>query len=482
MMKPIASKIALNLILLSAATKSFAANEFAANEKVEQLFEQTCAACHGQSLKGAMASSLLDNQWTTDGSDSALQRAITEGLAGTSMPAFGKTLTPEQIRTLVVYIRESAYRATQTNDSLSKLDKPLTTKHYTLELSEVTSNNGIIWAMDFLPDGSLLYTIRHGELWHLSPTGEQTLIKGTPTVWHQRQGGLLDVYPDPDYANTGWIYLSFSKPAGINAKGEAIAFTSIVRGKIRGGNWVEQQTLFEADAHNRKNQGWHFGSRIVIQGDFLYFTNGDEGHQNDAQLITTQNGKIHRIFKDGTIPKDNPFYHQANAQKTIWTYGNRNAQGLTIEPTTGNIWSTEHGPRGGDELNLVKKGANYGWPTVTFGMNYDGTPITPNTELPDMQSPILHWTPSIAVAGINFYTGDLFKAWQGDLLVGSLAKMQLHRLRIENGKVIEDEVLLNGLGRIRDVVSAPNGEIYVTINDGDTKTSKIYAIRPKITP
>jgi glucose/arabinose dehydrogenase len=472
-MKLLASKIALNLILFGAASHTFAANE-----KVEQIFEQNCAACHGRTLKGAMAGSLLDNQWTTDGSDRALQRAITEGIAGTSMPAFGKTLTQEQIRTLVVYIRESAYRASQTTDSQSRLDAPLKTKDYTLVLKEVVANSGIIWAMDFLPDGSLLYTLRHGELWQVAPSGEQTVIKGTPTVWHQRQGGLLDVYPDPDYASNGWVYLSFSKPAGTNAKGEEIAFTSIVRGKIKDGNWVEQQTLFEAEPHNRKNRGWHFGSRIVIQGDYLYFTNGDEGHQNDAQLLTTQNGKIHRIFKDGSIPKDNPFYNDANAQQTIWTYGNRNPQGLTIDPATGNLWSTEHGPRGGDELNLVQKGVNYGWPTVTFGMNYDGTPITPNTELPGMQSPVLHWTPSVAVSGINFYTGDKFKAWQGDLLAGSLAKQQLHRLRIKDGQVIEDEVLLNGLGRIRDVITAPTGQIYVTINDSESKTSKIYAISP----
>ncbi|CCQ10626.1 PQQ-dependent oxidoreductase, gdhB family [Pseudoalteromonas luteoviolacea B = ATCC 29581] len=475
MKNQLASKIAGNLILLGAA-----ANSFAANEKVEQLFEQNCSSCHGQSLKGAMAPSLLDNQWLTDGTDLALQNAISNGVAETAMPAFGKTFTPDQIRTLVVYIRESAYKATQSQDDQNTFDKPFKTKDYELELTEVTSNEGIIWAMDFLPDGSLLYTLRHGELWHLLPSGEQSLVKGTPTVWHQRQGGLLDVYPDPNFKENGWVYLSFSKPAGKNEKGDEIAFTSIVRGKISNGQWVEQQVLFEAQEQNHKNRGWHFGSRIVIQGEYLYFSNGDEGHQNDAQLITTQNGKIHRIFKDGSIPKDNPFYNDPTAQKTIWTYGNRNPQGLTIDSTTGNIWATEHGPRGGDELNLIQKGLNYGWPKVTFGMNYDGTPITPNTELPGMKSPILHWTPSIAVSGINFYTGELFGSWKGDLLVGSLAKKQLHRLRIENGKVTQDEVLLNGLGRIRDVVTAPSGEIYVTINDSDSKVSKIFAIKPKL--
>ncbi|KPV97063.1 Soluble aldose sugar dehydrogenase YliI precursor [Pseudoalteromonas sp. P1-9] len=446
--------------------------------KVEELFKSTCASCHGETLMGAMAPSLVDNTWLTDGTDKALTNAIKNGISKVGMPAFGGTLSDEQVRTLVVYIREAGAKVERQKAPESSLGKVFTTKHQTGKTQEVLTSEGIIWAMDFLPDGSLLYTLRQGELWMMSKTGKKTQVIGIPEVWHNRQGGLLDVYPDPQYSQNGWIYLSFSQAAGKNDNGDEIAFTKIVRGKISEGKWVSEQTLFEAKPDNRKNRGWHFGSRFAIQGDYLFFTNGDEGHQNDAQSITTQNGKIHRIFKDGRIPKDNPFYNEKGAQQTIWTYGNRNPQGLTINQTTGHLWSTEHGPRGGDELNLITKGVNYGWPKVTFGMNYNGTPITEHTELPGMQSPIHHWTPSIAVAGINFYTGNVFKNWQGDLFVGSLAKKQLHRLRIENNQVIEDEIILKGLGRIRDVVTAPNGTIYLTINDRNKNESKIISILP----
>lgn len=454
----------------------FAALSCSVQAKVEDLFKSTCASCHGETLTGGMAGSLVDKEWLTKGTDEALSNAIKKGIAKAGMPAFGGVLSDEEVRTLVVYIREAGAKIEQQKSPESQLGKVFKTKHHTVSTQEILTTDGIVWALDFLPDNSLLYTLREGQLWHVSKEGKKTLIKGTPEVWHKRQGGLLDVYPDPDYQSNGWIYLSFSQPAGKNEAGDEIAFTRIVRGKINQGAWVEQQTLFEAKPQNRKNRGWHFGSRFAIQGDYLFFTNGDEGHQNDAQDITTQNGKIHRIFKDGSIPTDNPFYNEKGAQKTIWTYGNRNPQGLTIDPINGQLWSTEHGPRGGDELNLVSKGVNYGWPKVTFGMNYNGTPITEHTELAGMQSPIHQWTPSIAVAGINFYTGNQFKQWQGDLFVGSLAKKELHRLRIEDNKVVEDEVILKGLGRIRDVITAPDGSLYLTINDRDKNQSKIIAI------
>jgi glucose/arabinose dehydrogenase len=444
--------------------------------KVEDIFNSNCASCHGEDLTGAMAGSLLDEQWLTDGSDQALAKAIAEGIEGTSMPAFGDALSADTIRTLVVYIREARYKVANEQPNSYSFQKPIETQYHKVKLREVTRANGDIWALDFLPDGTLIYTVKQGELWTLDTKGNKTQIKNTPEVWYNRQGGLLDVYPDPDYVKNGWIYLSYSKPAGKNNNGDEVAFTAIVRGKIKDGVWTEQQTLFEAKPEHRQNRGWHFGSRFVIDGDYLFFTNGDEGRQDEAQDLSTQNGKIHRIFKDGRIPKDNPFYGQENAQQTIWTYGNRNPQGLTIHPKTRELWSTEHGPRGGDELNLVKKGANYGWPKVTFGMNYNGTPITPHTELPGMESPVHHWTPSIAVAGINFYTGNLFEHWQGDLFVGSLAKQQLHRIRLKDNQVIEDEVIFKGLGRIRDVVTAPNGEIYVTLNDRESGEGKIVAL------
>ncbi|NVJ50107.1 MAG: PQQ-dependent sugar dehydrogenase [Gammaproteobacteria bacterium] len=447
-------------------------------EKVETIFANQCASCHGENLAGAMAPSLLDDKWLTDGSDEALANAIKLGIKGTSMPAFTETLNDEQVRSLVVYIREARFKAASATRPATQLNKPINSQYHTLMIRNITNAEGVIWAMDFLPNGDLLYTLRQGELWRLSKDGVKTLIKNTPPVWHQRQGGLLDVYPDPNFAENGWVYLSFSQAAGRNKQGDEIAFTKIVRGKIENDSWLKQETLFEAKPENRNNRGWHFGSRIVIQGDYLFFSNGDEGQQELAQMLTNQNGKIHRIHRDGRIPKDNPFVEQAQAQHSAYTYGNRNPQGLAIDPVSGQLWATEHGPRGGDELNLIEKGVNYGWPKVTFGMNYNGTPITEHTELPGMRSPVHHWTPSIAVAGINFYLGDTFTKWRGDLLVGSLAKQQLHRLRLKDGQVLEEEVLLKGLGRIRDVVTAPNGDVYLTLNDSESGTSQIVALTP----
>ncbi|KZN37932.1 hypothetical protein N480_14405 [Pseudoalteromonas luteoviolacea S2607] len=449
-----------------------------AETKVEDVFKANCASCHGANLQGGMAGSLLDSTWLNGGTDKSLTNAIKQGIVDRGMPAFASSLSDETIRTLVVYIREAGYRAESQAIQTPTLNKKFNTQHHTVNTRAITSAKGIIWAMDFLPNGDLLYTLRKGELWLLSKDGSKVQIKHTPEVWHRGQGGMLDVMPDPDYAQNGWIYLSYSKKTGKNSSGRDIGITAIVRGKIKNNQWVEQQTLFEAPSRTHRNRGWHFGSRFAISGDYLFFSNGDEGQQNDAQDLTTQNGKIHRIYKDGRIPKDNPFFSQPGALKTIWTYGNRNPQGLVKHPTTNQIWSTEHGPRGGDELNLISKGLNYGWPKVTFGMNYDGTPITPHTNLPGMQQPIHQWTPSIAVAGMNFYTGNRFSQWQGDLFVGSLAKTQLHRLRIKNDQVIEDEIILKGLGRIRDVVTAPTGELYITMNDRQTKTSKIVALSP----
>ncbi|KZN40888.1 PQQ-dependent sugar dehydrogenase [Pseudoalteromonas luteoviolacea] len=449
-----------------------------ADSRVEDVFKTNCASCHGSNLQGGMAGSLLDSIWLKDGTDKSLTNAIKQGIKDRGMPAFGSSLTDETIRTLVVYIREAGYRAESQTIQTPTLNKSFNTQYHTVNTRAVTSAKGIIWAMDFLPNGDLLYTLRKGELWLLGKDGKKVQIKNTPEVWHRGQGGMLDVMPDPDFAKNGWIYLSYSKKTGKNSSGRDIGITAIVRGKIKNNQWVEQQTLFEAPKQTHRNGGWHFGSRFAISGDYLFFSNGDEGHQNDAQDITTQNGKIHRIYKDGQTPKDNPFFSQPDALKTIWTYGNRNPQGLVKHPTTKQIWSTEHGPRGGDELNLISKGLNYGWPTVTFGMNYDGTPITPHTNLPDMQQPIHQWTPSIAVAGMNFYTSKRFNQWQGDLFVGSLAKKQLHRLRIKDDQVIEDEIILKGLGRIRDVVTAPTGELYITMNDRQTKISKIVALTP----
>jgi glucose/arabinose dehydrogenase len=243
--------------------------------------------------------------------------------------------------------------------------------------------------------------------------------------------------------------------------------TAVVRGRIRDGRWVDQQTLFQAPSALYRKGRVHFGSRFVFDGKgYLFFPIGERGHQDDAQDLTRPNGKVHRIHDDGRIPEDNPFVARTDAFPSIWSYGHRNPQGLAQHPLTGELYDAEHGPRGGDELNLVLKGRNYGWPVITYGMNYDGTPITNLTAKEGMEQPVVHWTPSLAVCAIDFYVGDPFPGWRHDLFLSSLAAEELRRLEVEEGRVVHQEVLFKGIGRVRDVVVGPDGYVYVSLEPG----------------
>jgi glucose/arabinose dehydrogenase len=240
----------------------------------------------------------------------------------------------------------------------------------------------------------------------------------------------------------------------------------IVRGRIRDHSWADEQVVFQASPDFYTSAGVHFGTRMVFDGGYLYFIVGERGGMLQAQDITRPNGKIYRVFPDGGIPEDNPFAADKKAIPGIWSYGHRNPQGLAIDPRDHAIYATEHGPRGGDEFNLIRKGANYGWPVISHGMNYDGTPLTGFTEKEGMEQPLLHWTPSIAACGLACYTGDKFPNWKYDFFAGGL-RGELHRIRVKNGKVEGDEILLSGLGRIRDVRTGPDGFLYIVLNQPD---------------
>jgi glucose/arabinose dehydrogenase len=318
--------------------------------------------------------------------------------------------------------------------------------------------------MAFLPGGDLLIAERAGEL-RLKRAGarDTVLVTGTPRVWARGQGGLMIVQAHPDYARpgNGWLYLAFSDPS----KDESESMTAIVRGRLRGDRWTDEQTIYRAPRDSYRRAAFHFGTRLVFDQGYLFFAIGDRGAQDHAQDLGRPNGKIHRIHDDGRVPKDNPFVQTRGALPTIWSYGHRNPQGLAARPgTTGDalqLWSTEHGPRGGDELNLVRRGANYGWPLITYGINYDGTPITPDTARPGLEQPVLHWTPSIAACGLEFYTGDAFPEWRGQLFAGALAHQEVRRLVLEGDRVVSQEVVLRGAGRVRTVQQGPDGLLYV---------------------
>lgn len=238
--------------------------------------------------------------------------------------------------------------------------------------------------------------------------------------------------------------------------------TTVVRGRIDNGRWVDQELIYRAPKDTHTSPHHHFGTRIVVRDGYLFFGVGDRGRMDQAQDLSSPAGKIHRLHEDGRIPEDNPFQGDG-ALRSVWSIGHRNPQGMVFDPENGDLWTAEHGPRGGDELNLVRKGLNYGWPLVTHGINYDETPITEKTSMPGMEDPLLQWTPSIAVCGITFYSGDAFPDWKGCLFACGLVSEQLHRIQVHEGVVILDEIVLKGHGRIRDVVTGPDGMLYIAL-------------------
>jgi len=431
-------------------------------------FTQVCANCHGANGSGGSAPSLLDDTWAHGGSDAEIAASIKNGWPGTPMPPFGATLNEQDIRAMVVYIRELRARAAAS--PLSRTGPPplptgvVTSELQSFRIEPVVDGLENPWDAEILPDGALLVPERPGRLRIVRNGVAGPPITGLPKIWVKQDGGLMDVALHPDYARTGWVYLGFTETGG---SAEGASTTRVIRGKIKDGAFVEQQDLFKAPQDLYWPDNTHFGLRFFFdKSKHLFYSIGDRGHLDTAQDLKSPYGKIHRVNDDGTVPKDNPFVTTPGAIKTIWSYGHRNPQGIDVDPKSGLMWATEHGPRGGDELNLIEKGKDYGWPTVTHGINYDGTPMTKDsvTHAEGMVDPVLHWTPSIAVSGITFYRGDKFPKWKGNLFAVGLAGQQVARLEINGGKVTHQETLLRGFGRIRAVVNAPDGTLYLVFD------------------
>ena len=431
---------------------------------VSKLYTELCASCHGPKLTGAQSQSLVDDEWKFGGDDASLARSIKDGHPAAGMPPMGNALSEQEIRAMVIYIREEGMKARRAQTTFNKpeADRVVKGEVHAFKLETVATGLETPWGIGFLPDGRMLVTEKPGRL-RVIENGKllPTPVAGIPPVAADGQGGLLDVGVHPEYATNGWIYLSYSDPGP-----EGSAMTAVVRGKLKDGQFVEQQTIFKAPTPLYRTGRVHFGSRFVFDKGHLFFSIGERGQQKDAQDLTRPNGKIHRLFDDGRVPDDNPFVGKADALPSIWSYGHRNPQGLARHPATGVLYDAEHGPRGGDELNRVEKGRNYGWPVITYGMNYDGTPMTDQTAAPGMEQPVTYWVPSIAVSSIAFYSGDRFPKWKHQLFLGALAQEELRRLVLDNGQVTHQEVLFKGVGRVRDVVAGPDGYIYVSFDGG----------------
>ena len=329
------------------------------------------------------------------------------------------------------------------------------------------------WGMAFLPDGRMLVTEKGGSLRIVDSSYVSTPVVGTPTVYAQGQGGLLDVALDPDFETEPYVYLSYAKPGPEGQAATALGRARWVAGADSLAGWED---LFVQEPHLESEA--HFGSRIVFLPDgHLALTTGERFQFGPAQDLGTHLGKVIRIARDGSVPDDNPFVGQAGALPEIWSYGHRNVQAAAVDPSTGELYVVEMGPLGGDELNRVERGANYGWPVVSWGVNYDGTEIPDPPTRPEFTDAVKQWTPVISPDGMLFYTGDAFPEWAGSAIIGSLSRMGIVRVRIEGGEVVDEEVLVLG-ARIRDVEQGPDGLVYLLTDGADGRVWRLEPIDP----
>ena len=505
-------------------------------------------------LEGGRAKSLFNKEWLGTVDDARLTNAIKNGVPNTEMVSWSANLTDDQIWQMVTYIRQATATANPRppyNDAPDGL--VIKSEKQTFKVEVLTSDLYTPWGLAFLPDGRLLVTERKGAIRILDKNNVLSApVKNTPVPHVQQDGGFLDIEVHPNYAQNGWIYLSYSEPqpgyaaqmaavatlqgkvgsqvtastsartallaatfaetrndaairqsvdalaaadltlalaradafaaiqagtaklsaaqlpgfitaaTATGAAGQPPSMTVWVRGKINANNeWTNQETIKRFAENLYTTSGTHFGSRFLFDTTgHLYFTIGERGQMTNAQDLSIPLGKVHRINDDGSIPSDNPFVNTPGAVPSIWTYGHRNPEGLAWEPGTGALWESEHGPTNGDEVNLLIKGHNYGWGVVSKG-SQGGITLT---SAPGMDDPIVYYTPTLAPAGMTFYTGDRYPAWRNtSLFVGGLAGQRLMRLEVANGKVTHQEEVFNTFGRVRDIIQGPDGLLYIAV-------------------
>jgi glucose/arabinose dehydrogenase len=338
------------------------------------------------------------------------------------------------------------------------------------------------WSIAFVPGGDILITERAGRL-RIVRNGQllEAPVEGVPEVRARGQGGLLEVALHPQFESNRFLYLTYSKPNADGSEGT----TAVARGRFENDRLTDVQDIFVAEAWSRG--GNHFGSRIAFDSDgYLFVTVGDRGvspdpatvHSHPAQDLSNHQGTVNRLHDDGRIPADNPFVGRSDAQPSIWSYGHRNLQGLAYDVTTGYLWENEHGPQGGDELNLVRRGGNYGWPVIGYGLQYGGSVIHQSTTAEGMQQPAHYWVPSIATSGLMIYRGDRFPAWRGSAFSGGLAGEQIARVTLNGERATGVEVLMGGIGRVRDIREGPDGFIYVALDHRAGGPTAVLRLEP----
>lgn len=428
-------------------------------------YSMYCAGCHGRNLE-----KFEEKDWMRQNSQDAIIKSIKFGMTDVGMPAFEKTFSDAEIKSLADFVQKGIpadkSKLKKSNDKLVNNSEDLK-----FAVDTVVSGLKVPWGLVFLPGGDMLISERGGTLHRYSQGKLSDPIEGLPAILSKGQGGLLDLCLHPKYDENGWIYISYTSPDENNSKKNNLA---IIRARLKGNQLVDQQIIFEAFPKTSTNH--HYGNKMVFdRNGYLIFGNGDRGeHFEFPQKLDNHNGKIHRIKDDGSIPEDNPFVNTPGAMPSIYCYGVRNPQGTAIHPETGEIWESEHGPKGGDELNLIRPGLNYGWPVISYGINYNGTVLTKLTEKEGMEQPLYYWTPSIAPCGMIFVTGNRYPKWKHNIMLGSLSFEYLERVVMDGYKVKHREKLLEDIGRVRNVVMGPDGYIYVAIEN----PGKILRIMP----
>ncbi len=439
-----------------------------------------CAACHGPTLTGGSGPNLLDATWNHGGDDAAVLHSIRDGWPASGMPAFRDVLTGEEQQALVAFLRRQAdeYAAGRIAPPPPPSDDPIESDLHTFRIETFADGLETPWGLAVLPDGRWLVTERPGRLRLVSAAGQVgPPIAGLPPIFVKQDGGLLDVALHPDYARQGWIYLAYSEAGTVSGT----SMTVIARGRLRDdAQWIDHEVIFRAPPATYVTDTSHYGSRFLFdRTGHLLFTLGDRGDPETAQDLGSPLGKIHRIRDDGGIPTDNPLAAQPGAWPTLWSYGHRHPQGLDLDPRTGDLWSTEHGPIGGDELNRIVPAGNFGWPAVSRGIDAVRRFAAAQS---GMISPAVAWSPSIAPAGAMFYTGDKFPRWRHHLFVACLIGQQLRRIEIAGERVVRQEILFKGRGRVRTVVNGPDGLPYVVLNGTPGRIVRLVPVADTAAP
>ncbi len=426
-----------------------------ANAKLAQQYRQYCGGCHGMQME-----KFVQHEWKFGKTKSAIFKAIKYGYVNEGMPGYEATFSDNDIYALSDYLIAGIELQKKAAASPKLSSGIFYTDLLTIKTDTIASGMEVPWCIAFLPGGGMLVTDRNGKLYNVDTNKKKQLVKGVPEVVAKGQGGLLDVLLHPDFENNNLLYLSYSKA---NPADAALSTTAIMQAKFENNTLSKQHDIFVAKPYSPT--GRHYGGRMVFGRDgYLYFSVGERGNEKEnPQTLGNDLGKIHRIKADGSIPADNPFVHIKNASPSIFSYGNRNPQGLAIHPLTGALWENEHGPMGGDEINIIEPGKNYGWPVITYGINYNGTAITDKTAMPGMEQPIHFWVPSIAPGALSFVQGNRYKGWEGNLLSGSLKFHNISRCTLNGNVVVAEETILKDVGRVREVKTGPDGYIYISV-------------------